>query len=113
MHGPDISCWRRMLLNGGNTKYGIVSIRVRVTERDKLVRAALSAGKHVYCEFLLGLTTKEAVDLLQMVEEKGDLSHYRASSLGESYSELCQGSHFKWLCWESSIGKFKLFTFPF
>ena len=49
----------------------IVTITVRVPEHDKLVRAALNAGKHVYCEFPLGRTTKEAADLLQMAEEKG------------------------------------------
>ena len=49
----------------------IVTITVRVPEHDKLVRAALNAGKHVYCEFPLGRTTKEAADLLQMAEDKG------------------------------------------
>jgi predicted dehydrogenase len=49
----------------------IVTITVRVPEHNKLVRAALNAGKHVYCEFPLGRTSKEATDLLQMAEEKG------------------------------------------
>lgn len=49
----------------------IVTITVKVPEHDKLVRAALSAGKHVYCEFPLARTTKEATDLLQIAEEKG------------------------------------------
>ena len=49
----------------------IVTITVRVPEHEKLVRAALKAGKHVYCEFPLGRTTKEAADLLQIAEEKG------------------------------------------
>ena len=35
------------------------------------MRAALNAGKHVYCEFPLGRTTKEAADLLQIAEDKG------------------------------------------
>lgn len=49
----------------------IVAITVKVPEHDKLVRAALNAGKHVYCEWPLGRTTKEATDLLQIAKEKG------------------------------------------
>lgn len=49
----------------------LVTIAVKVPEHDKLVRTALKAGKHVYCEFPLGRTTEEATALLQAAEEKG------------------------------------------
>lgn len=49
----------------------IVAVTVRVPEHDKLVRAVLKAGKHVYCEWPLGRTTDEANDLLSIAEEKG------------------------------------------
>jgi predicted dehydrogenase len=49
----------------------LVTIAVKVPEHDKLVRSALKAGKHVYCEFPLGRTTQEAIGLLQAAEERG------------------------------------------
>ncbi len=38
----------------------VVAVTVRVTEHDRLVRAALAAGKHVLCEWPLGLNADEA-----------------------------------------------------
>ncbi|AJY76896.1 Gfo/Idh/MocA family protein [Paenibacillus beijingensis] len=49
----------------------LVTVAVKVPEHDKLVRTALKAGKHVYCEYPLGRTTEEATGLLQAAEEKG------------------------------------------
>ncbi|WP_141432099.1 Gfo/Idh/MocA family protein [Bacillus sp. 03113] len=58
-----------------NPHVDLVTITVKVPEHDKLVRTALEAGKHVYCEFPLGRTTEEATNLLQIAEEKG-LRHF-------------------------------------
>ena len=41
----------------------LVTIAVRVPEHDRLVRAALRAGKDVYCEWPLARDTHEAVGL--------------------------------------------------
>lgn len=49
----------------------IVAITVKVPEHSKLVKAAFQAGKHVYCEWPLARTTKEAVELLNIAQEKG------------------------------------------
>ncbi len=47
----------------------IVSICVRVPKHKDLVLAALAAGKHVYCEWPLGVTTAEAEELRQAAEK--------------------------------------------
>lgn len=49
----------------------VVAITVKVPEHDKLVRAALNAGKHVYCEWPLARNANEAYHLLHLAEEKG------------------------------------------
>ncbi|WP_339320995.1 Gfo/Idh/MocA family oxidoreductase [Paenibacillus sp. FSL W8-0194] len=49
----------------------LVTVSVRVPEHDRLIRAALQAGKHVYSEFPLGRTTAESAKLLQAAEEQG------------------------------------------
>ncbi|MDT3428142.1 putative dehydrogenase [Paenibacillus forsythiae] len=49
----------------------LVTIAVKVPEHEKLVQAALSAGKSVFCEFPLGRTSAEAARLLQASEAKG------------------------------------------
>ncbi|MCH5583676.1 Gfo/Idh/MocA family oxidoreductase [Shimazuella sp. AN120528] len=49
----------------------LVTITVKVPEHSKLVQIALDAGKSVYCEFPLGRTLDETVDLIQKAEEKG------------------------------------------
>jgi predicted dehydrogenase len=48
-----------------------ISVCVRVPEHDRLVRAALSAGKHVYCEWPLGVDTAEAENLTKLAEQRG------------------------------------------
>lgn len=49
----------------------LVTVSVRVPEHDRLIRAALEAGKHVYSEFPLGRTTAESSALLQAARERG------------------------------------------
>ncbi|WP_179281064.1 Gfo/Idh/MocA family protein [Paenibacillus sp. XY044] len=49
----------------------LVTVSVRVPEHDRLIRAALQAGKHVYSEFPLGRTTAESARLLQAAQEQG------------------------------------------
>ncbi|WP_379164167.1 Gfo/Idh/MocA family protein [Paenibacillus sp. sgz5001063] len=49
----------------------LVTVAVKVPEHDKLVRIALEAGKHVFCEFPLGRTTAETANLLQAAESQG------------------------------------------
>ncbi|PQP88701.1 Gfo/Idh/MocA family protein, partial [Paenibacillus sp. AR247] len=49
----------------------LVTVSVRVPEHDRLIRAALEAGKHVYSEFPLGRTTAESSVLLQAARDRG------------------------------------------
>jgi predicted dehydrogenase len=49
----------------------LVVISVKVPEHDRLVRAALEAGKHVFCEWPLGRTTQEAEALRDLAKAKG------------------------------------------
>lgn len=49
----------------------LVTVAVKVPEHDRLVRMAIEAGKHVYCEFPLGRTTEEAAAMLRAAEAKG------------------------------------------
>src|SRR5712691_9765747 len=48
-----------------------VAVVVRVPSHYAPTRAALEAGKHVYCEWPLGRTTAEAVELAALAEEMG------------------------------------------
>src|SRR2546423_9811929 len=47
-----------------------VAIVVRVPSHYAPTKAALEAGKHVYCEWPLGRTTAEAVELAALAEAK-------------------------------------------
>lgn len=47
-----------------------IAIVVRVPSHYAPTKAALEAGKHVYCEWPLGRTTAEAVELAALAEEK-------------------------------------------
>lgn len=49
----------------------IVSVAVRVPAHNDLVRLALEAGKHVYCEWPLGRTTAEAEALANAADTAG------------------------------------------
>ena len=48
-----------------------VAVVVRVPSHYAPTRAALDAGKHVYCEWPLGRTTAEAVELAALAKAKG------------------------------------------
>ncbi|HEY2332831.1 MAG TPA: Gfo/Idh/MocA family oxidoreductase [Acidimicrobiales bacterium] len=49
----------------------LVTISVKVPHHHALTRAAIEAGKHVFCEWPLGANTGEAVDLLDLATERG------------------------------------------
>lgn len=49
----------------------LVVVTVKVPEHDQLVRAALNAGKHVYCEWPLAMDSREAEALAQLAKSKG------------------------------------------
>lgn len=51
----------------------VVTITVKVPHHLELVKAALAAGKHVYCEWPLGNGLAEAEDLAALAEAKGVL----------------------------------------
>src|SRR6204780_4011434 len=48
-----------------------VAVVVRVPSHYAPTKAALEAGKHVYCEWPLGRTTAEAVELAALAKIKG------------------------------------------
>src|ERR1700736_7062222 len=48
-----------------------VAVVVRVPSHHAPTKAALEAGKHVYCEWPLGRTTAEAVELSALAKAKG------------------------------------------
>jgi predicted dehydrogenase len=48
-----------------------VAVVVRVPSHYAPTRAALEAGKHIYCEWPLGRTTAEAVELAALAKAKG------------------------------------------
>lgn len=49
----------------------LVVVAVKVPEHDKLVRAGLDAGKHVYCEWPLAMDAQQADALAQLADAKG------------------------------------------
>lgn len=49
----------------------LVVVTVKVPAHDELVRAALEAGKHVYCEWPLARTTEEADGLARLAHDAG------------------------------------------
>jgi predicted dehydrogenase len=60
--------WRKMI---ASPEIDAVAVVVRVPSHYTPTRAALEAGKHVYCEWPLGRTTAEAVELAALAEAKG------------------------------------------
>src|SRR5436853_7923070 len=48
-----------------------VAVVVRVPSHYEPTKVALQAGKHVYCEWPLGRTTAEAVELAALAEKQG------------------------------------------
>ena len=60
--------YRRMI---ASPEIDAVAVVVRVPSHYAPTKAALEAGKHVYCEWPLGRTTAEAVELAALAEAKG------------------------------------------
>jgi predicted dehydrogenase len=55
----------------GSPKVDVVAVTVKVTEHDWLVRAALAAGKHVFCEWPLGTDLAQATALADLAAASG------------------------------------------
>src|ERR1700719_4583660 len=60
--------WRTMI---ASPEIDAVAVVVRVPSHYEPTKAALEAGKHVYCEWPLGRTTAEAEELARLAEAKG------------------------------------------
>ena len=60
--------WRKMV---ASPEIDAVAVVVRVPSHHAPTKAALEAGKHVYCEWPLGRTTAEAVELAALAKAKG------------------------------------------
>jgi predicted dehydrogenase len=60
--------WRKMI---ASPEIDAVAVVVRVPSHYAPTKAALEAGKHVYCEWPLGRTTAEAVELAALARAKG------------------------------------------
>jgi predicted dehydrogenase len=60
--------WRRMI---ASPEIDAVAVVVRVPSHYAPTKAALEAGKHVYCEWPLGRTTAEAVELAALAKANG------------------------------------------
>ena len=60
--------WRKMV---ASPEIDAVAVVVRVPSHYEPTKAALEAGKHVYCEWPLGRTTAEAVELAALAERNG------------------------------------------
>jgi predicted dehydrogenase len=60
--------WRKMV---ASPEIDAVAVVVRVPSHYEPTKAALQAGKHVYCEWPLGRTTAEAVELADLAKRNG------------------------------------------
>ena len=60
--------WRKMV---ASPEIDAVAVVVRVPSHYEPAKAALEAGKHVYCEWPLGQTTAEAEELAALAKAKG------------------------------------------
>src|ERR1700736_1650238 len=63
--------WRNMI---ASPEIDAVAVVVRVPSHYAPAKAALEAGKHVYCEWPLGRTTAEAVELAALAKTGGLIS---------------------------------------
>jgi predicted dehydrogenase len=59
--------WREMV---ASPEIDAVAVVVRVPSHYEPTKAAIEAGKHVYCEWPLGRTTAEAVELARLADSK-------------------------------------------
>ena len=55
----------------GHPDVDVVSVCVKVPHHYEYVRAAIEAGKHVYCEWPLGANTHQAGELAALAEARG------------------------------------------
>src|SRR5437870_5999417 len=60
--------WRKMI---ASPEIDAVAVVVRVPSHYAPTKVALEAGKHVYCEWPLGRTTAEAMELAALAKAKG------------------------------------------
>jgi predicted dehydrogenase len=60
--------WRAML---DDADIDVVAVCVKVAHHHEIVTAALEAGKHVFCEWPLGLTTQEALAMHEHAKARG------------------------------------------
>src|SRR5215471_9019066 len=60
--------WHKMV---GSPEIDAIAVVVRVPSHYAPTKAALEAGKHVYCEWPLGRTMAEAVELASLAKQKG------------------------------------------
>jgi predicted dehydrogenase len=60
--------WRKM---AASPELEAVAVVVRVPSHYPPAKAALAAGKHVYCEWPLGRTTAEAMELAELAKARG------------------------------------------
>jgi predicted dehydrogenase len=60
--------WRKL---AASPEIDAVAVVVRVPSHYEPAKAALEAGKHVYCEWPLGRTTAEAAELAALAKAKG------------------------------------------
>ena len=60
--------WQKMVVS---PEIDAVAVVVRVPSHYEPTKAALAAGKHVYCEWPLGRTTAEAAELAALAKAKG------------------------------------------
>src|SRR5437868_8939309 len=60
--------WRKMV---ASPEIDAIAVVVRVPSHYEPTKAALQAGKHVYCEWPLGRTTAEAEELAALARAKG------------------------------------------
>src|ERR1700752_3001667 len=60
--------WRKLV---ASPEIDAVAVVVRVPSHYTPAKGALEAGKHVYCEWPLGRTTAEAVELAALAKAKG------------------------------------------
>jgi predicted dehydrogenase len=60
--------WREMVVS---PEIDAVAVVVRVPSHYAPTKAALENGKHVYCEWPLGRTTEEAVELAELAASRG------------------------------------------
>src|SRR3954453_1048128 len=65
---PAFADWRKMV---AAPEIDAVAVVVRVPSHYEPTKAALEAGKHVYCEWPLGQTTAEAEELAALAKAKG------------------------------------------